>query len=79
MARIDADELDRIFDEGKEDVLQYADLSTLTRLGQDRHLVSVGLSEELIESIDQVARSQGTDRQAVIEGWLVDGAQAASA
>ena len=79
MARIDAEELDRIFDEGKEDVLQYADMSTLTRLGLDRHLVSVGLSEELVESIDRAARSEGRDRQAVIEDWLAEMARTASA
>ena len=41
MEPISAEEFDRIFDEGKESIVPYLDLSTLRRLGDDRQLVTV--------------------------------------
>jgi hypothetical protein len=34
--RIDAEELDRLFDEGEEDILQYFDMKNATRLGDEQ-------------------------------------------
>ena len=79
MKTIRAEEFDRLFDEGSDEVDQYVDWSSLTRPGESRQFVSVRLSDDLIESIDRVVDSEGTDRQAVIEGWIAEGAQAASA
>ncbi|MFT3943252.1 MAG: hypothetical protein QM705_05430 [Ancrocorticia sp.] len=38
-AWFDSEELDRIFDEGKEDVLQYFDLSNVEVFGEDEPTV----------------------------------------
>ena len=67
---ISAEELDRLFDEGKEDVLQYFDPDGWTRPGKVHEKVSVSLPEWIVSSLDQEAARIGADRQTVIEMWL---------
>jgi len=63
------DELDRLFDEGEEDIIQYFDLENATRPNQIRR-VNVDFPSWMITTLDAQARRLGISRQAVIKTWI---------
>ena len=69
--RLSAEELDKKFDEGKEDVVEHFDWSKARRPNQRRR-VNVDLPEWMIASLDQEADRLGISRQAVIKTWLAE-------
>lgn len=68
--RISAEELDRLFDEGKEDVLQYFDLSKARRPNLEIKRVNVDLPQWMINALDDEAERLGITRQSVIKTWI---------
>jgi len=56
---ISASEFDRLFDDGKEDVLQYADLDSIAKVGRKFQL-------------DTEATRIGVARTALIKVWLAE-------
>jgi hypothetical protein len=56
--------LDKKFDEGQEDILQYFDTSTTSRR------ILVDFPEWMIDSLDNEAKHLGISRQAVIKFWI---------
>jgi hypothetical protein len=66
---ITAEEFDRKVDAG-EDVSEYLDLSTLTRLADERLPVQFTLPFPLLQRVDQEARERGVTREALIEAWV---------
>ena len=64
--KITAEELDNIFDEGKEDVLQYADLNTITKR------VNVDFPLWAIKKLDEEAKRIGSSRQSLIRNLVVN-------
>ena len=68
--RISAEELDRLFDEGKEDILQYFDLSTARRPNLEIKRVNVDLPRWMINALDGEAERLGITRQSVIKTWI---------
>lgn len=68
---ISTEELDRLFDEGKEDVLQYFDLSTAQRPNQFKR-VNVDFPLWMVESLDKQAQHLGVPRQALIKMWIAE-------
>ena len=69
--QISAEELDRIFDDGKEDVLQYFDLSKAYRLG-DMKRVNVDFPVWMTEALDRRAKHLGVTRQSLIKMWIAE-------
>lgn len=71
---IKAEDFDRIFDEGEEDIVDYLDLSTLRRpnLDTDLRRVNVDFPEWMIDELDNEAKRIGINRQAVIKTWIAD-------
>jgi hypothetical protein len=67
---IAADEFDRIFDDGDEDILQYCDMSTLRRPGLEQSDVNLSLPDWMIRALDSEAERLSVTRQAVIRLWL---------
>lgn len=68
-----AAELDRIFDEGEESILDYADMSTVRKPNQEKQRsLSIQLPEWLINTLDREAGRMGISRQAVMKVWLVE-------
>ena len=67
---MDAEEFDRIFDEGKEDILKYVDLSSARRPNRDTKRVNVDLVLWMVEALDNEAKRLGVTRQSVIKMWL---------
>ena len=66
-----AKNLEAKFDAG-EDVLDYFDLSKLTRPGQKKSRVNVDIPDWMLRKLDLVAGRHGLARQALIKHWLAD-------
>jgi len=67
-----ANELDVKFDEGKEEILDSFDLSTLKRPNQKQKRVNVDFPIWIIDSLDKEARRIGVTRQSIIKIWLAE-------
>ena len=67
-----AEEFDKIFDDGKEDVLHLFDLSKARRPNQEAKRVNVDFPNWMVESLDREARKRGVTRQSLIKLWLAD-------
>jgi hypothetical protein len=65
-----AEELDKIFDDGKEDILPYLDMSTLRRPNLNQKRVNVDLPTWMIQRLDRQANLIGVTRQSIIKVWL---------
>jgi hypothetical protein len=63
--KITAKELDETFDEGEEDILQYADLSNITKR------VNVDFPSWVVKKLDEEAKRVGGSRQALIRQIVV--------
>ena len=73
--KISAEEFDRIFDEGEEDVLQYCDLSTARRPNLEQRPLSVQFPTWMIQELEREADRLGINRQAVIKTIIDEGLQ----
>jgi hypothetical protein len=69
--RVDAEELDRRFDDG-EDIMKYVDPTKLRRPGREMKRVNVDFPAGMVESLDAEARRIGVTRQSLIKMWLSD-------
>lgn len=69
---IDAEELDRKFDEGKEDVLQYFDVENTIRPNQPTQRINVDIPTPMVRALDAEARRIGVTRQSIIKLWLAE-------
>ena len=66
------EQLEEIFDAGEESILEYADMSTLRKPGNEQRATSLSLPDWLIVALDAEAGRRGVSRQAVIKTVLVD-------
>lgn len=75
MQSISNEELERMFDEG-EDIMDYADLSSVSYPNQHRVEKGIDISltvpEHVVRGIDRAAARIGIDRQSVIKVWLAE-------
>ena len=65
-----AEELDKIFDDGKEDMSPHLDMSTLRRPNLNQKRVNVDLPTWMIQRLDRKASLIGVTRQSIIKVWL---------
>lgn len=70
--KISAEEFDRIFDEGEEDIMEYLDLSSAVRVNRQVRKVNVDMPIWMVEALDKEAKRVGIGRQAVIKMWLAE-------
>ena len=75
---IKSEEFDRLFDEGREDITAYLDLSSARRPNRKTRKVNVDLPEWMINSLDAEADRLAINRQAVIKTWLAERIDTAS-
>lgn len=68
---ITAEEFDRRFDEG-ESIVEYLDLTTLRRPGQEAKRVNVDFPAWVVNGLDTEARRLGVTRQALIKIWIAE-------
>ena len=67
-----AEEFDRKFDDGTEDIIDDLDLSTRRRPNRDVRRVSVDLPLWMVDALDNESRRLGVTRQSLIKVWLAD-------
>ena len=65
-------DLDKKFDDNKEDVLEHFDLSSARRINQKQKRINVDFPEWVINSLDREANRIGVTRQSIIKMWLVE-------
>ena len=67
-----ASELDRIFDENKQDILEYFDTSNIRMINEEPKRVNIDFPAWMVQSLDKEAKHVGVSRQAVIKMWLAE-------
>lgn len=65
-------EFDNKFDEGKEDITKYLDISKAKRPGQEQKRVNVDFPLWMIHLLDKEARRLGVTRQSIIKVWVAE-------
>lgn len=67
-----AQEFDRKFDEGEEDIIDDLDLSKMKRPGHEQKRVNVDFPIWMIEALDREASRLGVARQSIIKLWIAE-------
>ncbi|MBW6469081.1 MAG: type II toxin-antitoxin system BrnA family antitoxin [Anaerosomatales bacterium] len=67
-----ANEFDKKFDEGVEDVVDDLDMSSASRPNQTPRRVNVDFPSWMVESLDREAKRLGVTRQSVIKVWIAE-------
>jgi hypothetical protein len=65
-----AKDLDKLFDDGEEDVLQYFDLTKIRRVNWEHELVELELATEDIAKLDAEAARLNTSRHKLVSLWI---------
>jgi len=67
---INSEELDRLFDEGNEDILQYFDTNNVSYPGLAARTVTVDLPVRVLDAVERESDKTGTSVQCLIETWI---------
>jgi hypothetical protein len=73
------EQMERLFDAGNEEYLEYFDLNSARRPGLEQQRVNVVLPNWMRGSLDREAERLGVTRQAIIKIWLDEKLQSISA
>lgn len=74
-----AKDFDKKFDQGKKDIIDALDLSTVRRANQEQKRINVDFPSWVVESLDREAARIGVTRQSIIKVWLVERLKAEAA
>jgi hypothetical protein len=67
-----ASELDKIFDDGLEDILPYMDLSKTQVINTAPKRVNVDFPLWVVNGLDREAQRLGVTRQSLIKMWIAE-------
>jgi hypothetical protein len=67
-----ADDFDKKFDEGVEDVMDDLDMSTAERPHKEQRRVNVDFPVWMVEALDREAQRLGVTRQSIIKVWIAE-------
>ena len=67
-----ASELDKIFDDNQEDILEHFDTSKIKMINEEPRRVNIDFPSWMVQSLDKEAKHVGVSRQAVIKMWLAE-------
>lgn len=67
-----ASNLDKLFDDNEEDILEHFDMSTVRRINEEPKRVNIDFPTWMVQSLDREARHLGVSRQAIIKLWLAE-------
>jgi len=67
-----ASELDKIFDDNQEDILEHFDTSKIKMINEEPKRVNIDFPSWMVQSLDKEAKHVGVSRQAVIKMWLAE-------
>ena len=73
-----AKDLDKLFDDGEEHVLQYFDVSKTRRINWEHELVELELPKERLAELDAEAARLNTTRGQLISKWVRERLEKAS-
>ena len=65
-----AKELDRKFDEGTEEILNYFDTENIEKPNEESKRINIDFPKWMVDRLDREARHLGVSRQAIIKLWL---------
>jgi hypothetical protein len=69
---ISAEEFDKKFDDGEEDILPYLDLTKAERPNQAPRRVNVDFPLWVVNGLDREAQRLGVTRQSLIKMWIAE-------
>ena len=67
-----ANDFDKKFDDGAEDIIEHLDLSSATRPGRVQKRVNVDFPVWMVEALDREAAHLGVTRQSIIKVWIAE-------
>jgi len=67
-----AEDLDRLFEKGEEDILPYLDLAKAVRPGHEAKRVNVDFPQWMLARLDLEADRLGVPRQSLIKVWIAE-------
>ena len=67
-----ANEFDKKFDDGVEDIIDDLDMSTASRPLKEARRVNVDFPVWMVESLDREASRLGVTRQSIIKVWIAE-------
>jgi len=67
-----AKELDEIFDEGKEEVLEWFDTDNISKPNEEPKRINIDFPKWMVDKLDRQAKHLGVSRQAIIKMWLAE-------
>lgn len=67
-----AQDFDRKFDKGEEDIIEDLDLSQIKRPGYEQKRVNVDFPIWMIDALDREASRLGVARQSIIKLWIAE-------
>jgi len=67
---ISAEEFDRLFDEGSDEIDKYIDWTLARRAGEEIERVDLDLTQRMAAKLDAAAEQRGVTREALIRMWL---------
>jgi hypothetical protein len=69
---MEANGLDRLFEAGEEDILDFFDTGTIEKPNETPIRVGIDLPKWMVDRLDREARHLGVSRQAIIKMWLAE-------
>lgn len=67
-----AEDLDKVFEKGEEDILPYLDLAKAVRPGHEAKRVNVDFPQWMLARLDMEADRLGVPRQSLIKVWIAE-------
>lgn len=67
-----AEDFDKKFDDGKEDIIDELDIASARRVNYEQKRINVDMPCWVIDALDQEAARVGVTRQSIIKVWLVE-------
>ncbi len=67
-----ASQIDKKFDENKEDILEHFDTQNIKMVDETPKRVNIDFPTWMVESLDKEAQHIGVSRQAIIKMWLAE-------
>jgi hypothetical protein len=67
---IKAEELDRVFDQGGEDVDQYFDVENVSYPGREPRSIAINLPAQVFDALEREAGLTGTPVHELVETWV---------
>jgi hypothetical protein len=67
-----ASELDKIFDDDQDDILEHFDLDSVRYINEEPKRINIDFLTWMVQSLDREARYLGISRQAIIKMWIAE-------